>query len=196
MSRPISPISHFPKNCLQASLYFFPRLASRKSTCFRTAMLSACVPSSSAMTPIVARSAACPLNSDTVVYALWRACACVAEQCSCVWIRVRRTDGIVFKHAQRLMRAGPLHCAVVTSHGHRDEAHHNGTGFRCACLISIVLVSRKARRRSCVGRNLLFPRMHGYFLFLRIQKGDCLPFLAIATCDCVDAGDDRRDGHL
>ena len=38
-----------------------------------------------------------------------------------------RTNRVVFEHAQRLMRSRPLHCAVVARHGHRDEAHHNGT---------------------------------------------------------------------
>jgi hypothetical protein len=38
-----------------------------------------------------------------------------------------RTNRVVFEHAQRLMRSRPLHCAIVARHGHRDEAHHDGT---------------------------------------------------------------------
>lgn len=29
------------------------------------------------------------------------------------------------------MRAWSLHCAVVARHGHRNQAHHNGTGLCC-----------------------------------------------------------------
>ena len=45
--------------------------------------------------------------------------------------RGNRTDGIVFKHAQRAVGTGPLERTVVARHGHRDEAHHDGAGFRC-----------------------------------------------------------------
>lgn len=59
-----------------------------------------------------------------------------SSQCRIGW--ERRTDRIVLEHAQRLMRARPLHCAVVAGHGHGDEAHHNGTGLCCWHLVSIV----------------------------------------------------------
>ena len=42
-----------------------------------------------------------------------------------------RTDGVVFEHAQRLMRTWSLHRPVVARHGHRNQAHHNGTGLCC-----------------------------------------------------------------
>jgi hypothetical protein len=32
--------------------------------------------------------------------------------------RMRRTNWVVFEHAQRLMRSWPLHCSVVARHGH------------------------------------------------------------------------------
>jgi len=48
-----------------------------------------------------------------------------------------RTNWIVFEHAQRLMRSRPLHRAVVARHGHRDEAHHDGTRLRCCVVVSV-----------------------------------------------------------
>jgi hypothetical protein len=41
--------------------------------------------------------------------------------------RMRRTNWVVFEHAQRLVSSRPLHCSVVARHGHRYEAHHDGT---------------------------------------------------------------------
>ena len=48
----------------------------------------------------------------------------------------RRTDGVVFEHAQRLMRTRPLHCAIIARHCHRDEAYHNGTRLRCGRILA------------------------------------------------------------
>jgi hypothetical protein len=45
-------------------------------------------------------------------------------------IRAQRTDRIVLEHAQRLMDSWTLHRAVVARHGHGDQAHHDGAGFR------------------------------------------------------------------
>lgn len=61
----------------------------------------------------------------------------------------RRTDRIVFKHTERLMGARSLHCSVVTCHGHRNEAHHDGTGLCCIALLS-AHVQCKRRRRGVV----------------------------------------------
>lgn len=53
-----------------------------------------------------------------------------------------RTDGVVFEHAQRLVHTRPLHCAVVPSHGHGDEAHHDGARLRCEQSVSAPLYNR------------------------------------------------------
>jgi len=44
----------------------------------------------------------------------------------------RRTDRIVLHHAQRPVRARPDQRAVVARHGHGQEAHCDGAGFRCS----------------------------------------------------------------
>ncbi len=82
--------------------------------------------------------------------------------CRTVWRK--RTNRVVFQHAQRLMRARPLHCAVVASHGHRDEAHHDGTRLRCGCLVSTVLDAaqeegRIRRGAMCVSLLTLQPEV-------------------------------------
>ena len=62
-----------------------------------------------------------------------------------------RTDGIVFEHAQRLMRTWSLHCPVVARHGHRDKAHHNGAGLCCEVSSSAHARSDVSRRRAHCG---------------------------------------------
>jgi hypothetical protein len=60
----------------------------------------------------------CPVSQQT------RTTRCGEEQ-------EDRTDGIVFEHAERSVRARPHECLVVARHGHRDQAHGNRAGFRC-----------------------------------------------------------------
>jgi hypothetical protein len=52
----------------------------------------------------------------------------------------KRTNRVVFQHAQRLVHARPLHRAVVPRHRHRDEAHHDGAGL-CCCFVSPLFLS-------------------------------------------------------
>ena len=59
-----------------------------------------------------------------------------------------RTNGVVFEHAQRLVHTRPLHCAVVPSHGHGDEAHHDGARLRCEQIVSATLYNRIRIRAS------------------------------------------------
>jgi hypothetical protein len=59
-------------------------------------------------------------------------CSCDIGRCDARhWPQGRsegdRTNWVVLEHAQRLVCSWPLHCAVVARHGHRNEAHHNGT---------------------------------------------------------------------
>lgn len=51
------------------------------------------------------------------------------------------TNGIVFQHTQRPVRARPHERPVVACHGHRDKAHHYRTGF--CCLRALVSMSCK-----------------------------------------------------
>lgn len=54
--------------------------------------------------------------------------------------RVLRTDRIVFHHAEGTVSARPHQSSVVARHGHRNEAHHNGAGFRCKHVLSVKLL--------------------------------------------------------
>lgn len=131
------------------SHYFFPRLASRKSTCFRTASLSANDQGSFFINP---ESQCCATSILRHLQNELRLCACICTTCAAFLPAVSwalRTDRIVLQHAQRLMSTWPLHCAVVSSHGHRDEAHHDGTRLRCSTLMSaqsVVLMLKLHRR--------------------------------------------------
>jgi hypothetical protein len=64
----------------------------------------------------------------------------------------RRTNGVVFQHAQRPVRSRPDERLVVACHGHGDEADGYGAGFRCLFSISIhirMLDSFLPRLRDC-----------------------------------------------
>ena len=116
--------------------YFFPRFASRKRTCFRTASPSAvalahtpCLVSRSAVSRGLHRLHSPPLNPTLCDLA------------------VERTNRVVFQHTQRLVHARSLHRAVVPCHGHGDEAHHDGAGLCCAAPLAVAFNLGKKKTR-------------------------------------------------
>jgi len=61
----------------------------------------------------------------------------------------RRTDRIVFQHAQRPMCSRSYHRLVISRQRHRDEAHGDRARFDCWKLISIALeIVLKMRQKS------------------------------------------------
>lgn len=61
-----------------------------------------------------------------------------AAETKCV--SLKRTNRIIFEHAQRSMRSGPYEGFVVSGEGHGHQPYGNGTGFCCcvlACGVSI-----------------------------------------------------------
>jgi hypothetical protein len=101
---------------------FLPRFASRNSTCLRTATLSALVHL------IVYVESSRSMGRDALQFGYQGSgTESTMRYSGGRGERMRRTNWVVFEHAQRLMRSWPLHCSVVARHGHRYEAHHDGT---------------------------------------------------------------------
>lgn len=116
--------------------YFFPRFASRKRTCFRTAI---CQPPSSCLLshPFLYRP---PRHSSPIsLYPSSSSSSPSTSFCTPSHARKEtqgnRTNRIVLEHTKRLMGAWSLHGAVVARHGHGDEAHHYRAGLCCVVVL-------------------------------------------------------------
>jgi hypothetical protein len=82
------------------------------------------------------------------------------------------------------VRTRTLHGAVIPGHGHGDEAHHDGARLRCGQLVSASLCDKI--RVGASGRAAMEPFSGGEVVELatRGASSSCVPFLAMATCDC------------
>ena len=75
--------------------------------------------------------------------------------------RAKRTHGIVLQHAERAVRPRPHEGLVVARQGHRDQAHGDRAGFRCArtvsvdfCQMDIAGLEAREKRREDGGRGV------------------------------------------
>jgi hypothetical protein len=82
----------------------------------------------------------------------------------------KRTNRVVFQHAQRLVHTRPLHRAVVPRHRHRDEAHHDGARL-CYYIVSLSLLSLSFHPISLALSRKSNPRHPGSALPRRKGRG-------------------------
>ena len=54
----------------------------------------------------------------------------------------KRTDGVVFQHAQGPRLPGPREGVEEARHGHGDQAHGDHTGFRCGATAAAATAAR------------------------------------------------------
>jgi hypothetical protein len=89
-----------------------------------------------------------------------------------------RTDRIVFEHAQRLVGTWSLHGPIIACHGHRYQAHHNGTGL-CCRVLSSAHVGEDVGVDCCIeGWPQQYGNVWGDGIVCEQER---IPFFAIAT---------------
>ena len=106
----------------------------------------------------------------------------------------KRTNGIIFQHAQRAVRAWSCERLVVAGHGHGDQSDSYGSRFRCVIVLNQQLLFFVSLAKQSSGR--FFPlasspmglRMAGRkYSFVSIEemihtvKGRNIRFFAIAN---------------
>jgi hypothetical protein len=91
---------------------------------------------------------------------------------------VQRTDRIVLHHAQRTMHARSHKGSVVARHGHRDEAHHDGAGFRCEETLLAEVLRDPGGNWGSLARRRSSKRIQ---IVVEIVTGGGSPFFAIVT---------------
>ena len=100
-----------------------------------------------------------------------------------------RTDGIVFHHAQWPVGAWAHQGPVVARHGHGDQTHHDGAGFRCSQKLSAafsvsVWFGMPMLAGDGAGIAPLLPRRHSTLpsaVPLSVVGRRLVPFFAIFT---------------